>query len=164
LGSGLLATELWGPEFTYFFEPAWRPYDPARRIAALDPMRRERLRYSIIAGPRASPSERTLEAPDHKPGALALVPGAPADADWGHVFADTAWSPEGGWPGCGGGDDPDGGVGGEAASSSGEGCGCRVAGRSAGGAPWVSVLLLLGAGRRLRARGRPRRWGPSGRA
>jgi hypothetical protein len=160
---GLRATELWGPEFTYFFEPAWRPYDPARRIAALDPLRRARLRYSVLAGPRASPSERTLEAPDHKPGALALVPGAPADADWGHVFADTAWSPEGGWP-AGGGDDPDGGVGGEAASSSGGGCGCGVGGHGARGAAWLALVLLLGARRRLRARARRRRWGPSGRA
>jgi hypothetical protein len=152
---GLPATELWGPEFTYFFEPAWRPYDPARRIAALDPLRRERLRYSIIAGPRASPSERTLDRPDHKPGALALVPGATADADWGHVFTDTAWSPSGGWP-AGGGGDADGGVGGEAASGGGGGCGCRAAGGRTAGAPWV-LVLVLGLGRRLRGPGRPRR-------
>lgn len=72
-------------------------------------------------------------------GVAALRPGA--------APPDTAWTPEGCWP-AGGESDTDGGVGG----------GCRAVGGRTAGAPWFALVLVLVAGRRLRARGQPRRW------
>jgi hypothetical protein len=149
--NGEPATELWGPEFTYLLEPAFRPYDAGRRIAALDPFRRARVRYTVLVGPRASPVERTAAAPDHKPGALALVPGASPDADWGHVFPESAFSPEGGWPSADPGE-TDAGADGDTGAGGGEGCACRVHARGVTSAPWLWPLVGLAALRRRRHR------------
>lgn len=156
-GSGNPATELWGPELTYVFEAGLSPADPsgAHRLPALDPWRREAMRHSIVLGPRANPPERRFDAPDHKPGAVALVPGATVEGDWGHHRASVAYTPEGGWPAvvAEGDAGDDAGVGGRDGGGK-EGGGCAIGPSTRADGRWVcwGAVVVWGLGRRRRRR------------